>query len=448
MKLLKIFLSLAVILLAAQLPAQTLTQLYAFTNTPDGANPPAGLVAIGNTLYGTTVNGGTNNDGTLFKIDTDGLNYAPLRLFTGSPGDGRNPNSYLLLASNTFYGTTYSGGSNGYGVVFKLNPGGSNYTVIKSFGRSPDAENPECALVLGSNTLFGTTQLGGTNGFGAIFKVDTNGSNYAQLYSFTGSPDGAYPIAGLALVSNTLYGTTTSGGTNGVGTVFKINTDGSGYAELISFAGAPDGATPYAGLILSGNTLYGGTSGGGSNGVGTVFKINTDGSGYRILKHCSTATGSNPWGNLMLSGNTFYGTTTAGGPVSSNYGTVFKINTDGSGFALLAGFSQTNGQSLNLGGLALVSNTLYGTTYYGGISNVGVVFSLTMPPLPSLQISNAAAPLVYWADDGLNRVLQTTTNLASGSWSNVTKLNYTNSPDIGLTVTNPAQLPQAFFRLE
>ncbi len=448
MKLLKIFCAVAVVIVPATLTAQTLTVLHAFASTPDGANPRASLIWSSNALYGTTYSGGTNSNGTVFKLSPDGLSYTNIRVFIGSPSDGRNPQGGLLLVSNILYGTTYYGGSNGYGVVFDMNPDGSGYTILKHFHKSPDAENPSCDLIYSSNTLYGTTQLGGTNGYGAVFKLDLNGSNYAVLHSFTYTPDGAYPLTGLALGGDTLYGTTYSGGTNGYGTVYKINTDGSGYAELKGFSGYPDGATPYGGLVLSGGTLFGTTSGGGTNNAGTIFKINTNGSGYAILRHCSSATGSAPWSGLALVRNTLYGTTTAGGVPPDNFGTVFKINTDGSGFAVLAGFNQTDGQNPDLAGVILVSNTLYGTTYSGSSNMVGVAFALAVPPLPSLQISNAAAPRVYWADDGFNRVLQTTTNLASGSWSNVAKLNYTNSPDIGLTITNPAQPPEAFFRLE
>src|SRR5579863_7339876 len=105
------FFTFAIVMLAAQLPAQTLNVLYAFTNTPDGANPRSGVIWNSNLLYGTTYSGGTNSDG---------LSYTNLKIFIGSPADGRNPNRGLLLVSNTFYGTTYYGGSNGYGVVFKM----------------------------------------------------------------------------------------------------------------------------------------------------------------------------------------------------------------------------------------------------------------------------------------------------------------------------------------
>jgi uncharacterized repeat protein (TIGR03803 family) len=448
MKRFKIHWPVAAVMLAAPLPAQTLTVLHLFANTPDGANPRAGVIWCSNALYGTTYNGGTNSNGTIFRLSPDGLSYTNVRIFIGSPSDGRNPQGGLLLVSNILYGTTYYGGSNGYGVIFDMNPDGSGYTILKHFHKSPDAENPSCDLVLGGNTLYGTAQSGGSNGFGAVFKLDLNGSNYMVLRSFTNTPDGAYPFAGLVLGGNTLYGTTSSGGTNGFGTVFKINTDGSGYEEMKSFSGYPDGATPYAPLVLSGGSLFGTTASGGTNNGGTIFKINTSGSGYVILKHCAASTGSAPWAGLTPVGNTLYGTTTAGGVMPNNFGTVFKINTDGSGYAILAGFDQTNGQNPDLAGVTLVSNILYGTTYSGSSNLVGVAFSLTVPPLPSLQISNAAAPRVYWADDGFNRVLQTTTNLASGSWSNVAKLNYTNSPDIGLAITNRTQVPQAFFRLE
>src|SRR5206468_3358452 len=136
-------------------------------------------------------------------------------------------------------------------------------------------------LIISGNTLFGTAIQGGSSGFGTVFKINTNGTGFTTLHTFTAGDDGSSPIAGLTLSGNTLYGTASSGGSSGSGrgTVFSVNTDGTGFTILHSFTEAPldtnsDGALPYAGLVLSGNTLYGTARNGGSSDQGTVFAVN------------------------------------------------------------------------------------------------------------------------------------------------------------------------------
>jgi uncharacterized repeat protein (TIGR03803 family) len=135
-------------------------------------------------------------------------------------------------------------------------------------------------LVLSGNTLYGTATIGGNSGDGTLFANSTD-STFTPLYSFTatGYPvttnsDGSGPVAGLILSGNTLYGTASAGGTNEAGTVFAINTDGLGFTVLHTFAGS-DGASPHGSLVLSGTTLYGTTSSGGNGTyrVGTVFSL-------------------------------------------------------------------------------------------------------------------------------------------------------------------------------
>ena len=177
-----------------------------------------------------------------------------------------------------------------------------------------------------------------------------NAQTFNAMHSFTASPfntnsDGAIPYAGLTLGSNsnTWYGTASLGGSSGHGTVFAVNTDGTGFTILHSFTGGSDGATPWAGLTLSGNTLYGTTYYGGDSSNGTVFAVNTDGTGYTIL-HSFTAhdasniniDGAYPNAGLILLDNTLYGTATYGG--SWGNGTVFAINTDSTGFTVLHSF--------------------------------------------------------------------------------------------------------------
>jgi len=207
-------------------------------------------------------------------------------------------------------------------------------------------------LILSGNTLYGTAQFGGSSSQGTVFAVNTDGTGFRTLHEFTALQNntnggGAQPMAGLVLSSNTLYGTASVGGSAGNGTVFAVNTDGTAFSVLHSFPASAnnsrglytnsDGATPYAGLVLSGNTLYGAALGGGRSGAGTVFAINTDGTGFTALHTFGAySTNSAPWinsdgtyvhGGLLLSSNTLYGTAEFGG--RSGWGTVFKLNTDG-----------------------------------------------------------------------------------------------------------------------
>jgi len=161
-----------------------------------------------------------------------------------------------------------------------------------------DGAGPDTSLVLSGNTLYGTTYFAGTNGWGTAFAVDTDGTGFTALHGFSAGPqvnypivinsDGANPSGGLVLSGTTLYGTAYFGGTNGTGTVFAFNTDGTGFRVLHSFSAPPlgantDGANPSADLVLAGNTLYGTCYRGGTNDAGTVLALNTDGTGFRVL---------------------------------------------------------------------------------------------------------------------------------------------------------------------
>jgi|GEM_PF-6842971 len=137
-----------------------------------------------------------------------------------------------------------------------------SFTAVSGSGANSDGAWPYAVLILLGNTLYGTTQFGGSSGKGTVFAVSTNGTGFTNLHSFTATSgslytnsDGADPWAGLILSGNTLYGTAFRGGSSGTGTVFAVSTDGMGFTNLHSFNGSSDGARPYAGLILSGNTL-------------------------------------------------------------------------------------------------------------------------------------------------------------------------------------------------
>src|ERR1022692_3794821 len=419
------------LILAGRVTAQTFTNLYSFTaiSTPsstnsDGANPYAGLILSGNTLYGTAVLGGSSGQGTVFKVNTDGTSFTNLHSFSfnGYPyytnSDGVNPYGGLILSGNTLYGTANQGGTNGSGTVFAVSTNGTGFTTLHSFTATPslspytnsDGAYPRAGLILSGTILYGTTFAGGSSGDGTVFKVNTDGTGFTTLYIFRAgsnnpsgyytNSDGAGLYAGLILSGNALYGTAAGGGSSGKGTVFAVNTDGTGFTNLHSFTATSsslshstnsDGVEPLAGLILSCTTPYGTANGGGSSGNGTVFAVNTDGTGFTNL-HSFTATsgsyrnsdGANPSAGLILSDTTLYGTAYLGG--SSGPGTVFAVNTDGTGFTNLYSFTavsgpypSTNSDGAGLyAGLILSGTTLYGTAAGGGSSGQGTVFSLTL----------------------------------------------------------------------
>src|SRR6267154_2705041 len=172
----------------------------------------------------------------------------------------------------------------------------------------------ECRFVIVSRNTHRLLLPALTVALGLVMTSQVTAQTFTNLYGFTGGNDGGAPYAGLILSGNTLYGTASGGGSSGNGTVFAVNTDGSGFTNLHGFTGGNDGGAPYAGLILSSNTLYGTASVGGSSGNGTVFAVNTDGSGFTNL-HGFTGgdDGGIPTASLILSGNILYGTASAGG---------------------------------------------------------------------------------------------------------------------------------------
>jgi uncharacterized repeat protein (TIGR03803 family) len=349
------------------------TVLKRFTNSLEGASPYGGLTLSSNVLYGTTQNGGSWGAGTVFKVNTDGTSYAVLKSFNYS-SDGAYPYAGLTLSGSVLYGTTYQGGSLGYGTLFSVNTDGTGYAVLKVFTGS-DGRNPYAGLTLSGSVLYGTTYQGGSNGFGTVFTINTDGTGYTVLKNFENGSDGGRPYAGLTMSGGALYGTTHQGGSNGFGTVFTINTDGTGYTVLKSFTSS-DGRYPYAGLTLSGSVLYGTTQSGGSSGLGTVFAMNTDGTGYTVVKNFAGSDGRNPYAGLTLSGSVLYGTTYQGG--TSGSGTVFAVNTDGTGYTVLKNFVASNDEQHPYAGLTLSGSVLYGTTYSGGSNNYGTVFKVDM----------------------------------------------------------------------
>ncbi len=344
--------------------------LHAFDG-PDGGWPSGNLTVSGSNVFGMTQGGGDKSNGVVFVMNTDGSAHQVLHNFdTGTAW------ASLTLCGSVLYGMVEGEGTNGLGAVFQINTDGSGYQVLHTF-TGADGAYPEGSLMLSGSTFYGMATGGGSNGYGVVYRMNIDGSGYQVMHHFVAYPtDGAYPFGTLILSGSTLYGLTAYGGNTRDGTVFKIDTDGTGYQLLHSFDSRvkDNGGVPYGSLTLSGSTLYGMTSIGGSNNMGTVFQINTDGTGFQVLHNFNNS--ESPNGSLTLSGSTLYGMTAYGG--SNNMGTVFQINTDSTGFQVLSSFNGSNG-AYPQDSVVSDGSTLYGMTEHGGGKNMGVVFSLALP---------------------------------------------------------------------
>ncbi|MBV8344721.1 MAG: hypothetical protein JO190_06980 [Candidatus Eremiobacteraeota bacterium] len=321
--------------------------------------------------------------------------------------DGSHPFDGLLDIAGDFYGTTQGAGSGGTGTVFKLSPSirGYSETIVYAFrGGGMDGSGPLGSLIADkSGALYGLTFGGGPAYNGTAFKLTPSGGAYSEsvIYFFRGGTDGSNPNGALTNdAAGNLYGTTTAGGANGAGTVFRLTPAGSGYSEevLYSFKGGTDGTTPRAGLLAVGsNLLYGTTLNGGgtscnfsgTTGCGTIFRLKLKGGHYVesiAYRFQGGSDGANPYGDLIADPTgAIYGTTGRGGNTgsacgSSGCGTVFKLTPAGRRFSESIIY-RFKGGSDGLGpvaGLIRGSNgAFYGTTLLGGTTNAGTVFVLT-----------------------------------------------------------------------
>ncbi|MGD1085023.1 MAG: choice-of-anchor tandem repeat GloVer-containing protein [Verrucomicrobiota bacterium] len=392
----KILLSLALVLSACTTSQRPDSAVVDATCTPHG------VVLSDHTLYGATSAGEVfvSDGGALFKVNPDGTGFAVLHDFTQFPNDGARPIAALVVSRGTLYGTAAEGGSANCGTVFKVKTNGKDFRVLHSF-QGIDGGRPMAALVLSGQSLYGTTEGGGV-GEGTVFKVNVDGTGFGTLHTFTAvrgarytNSDGRFPQSELVLSGQTLYGTAWSGGPAGQGTVFKVNTDGTGFVVLHGFgAGSAnaynfgrltgmssnsDGGWLESGLVLSGTTLYGTASQGGAYGRGTIFKLNTNGTDFTVL-HTFTeigarlnSDGGHP-GPLVASGNVLYGTTSEGG--AGGWGTLFRVGMDGAGFTTLPGFTKREGAG-PVTGMMRSGDALFGTTGFGGPGAGGIVFTFS-----------------------------------------------------------------------
>ena len=375
----------AAVLCAATLAAgQTVTTIYNFTGLSNsGANPWYVTLVQGTNgnLYGTSYNGGVGGFGTIFSVSTSGSEKV-VYSFKGGTKDGANPTGGLTLGSDgSFYGTTQQGGTQSMGTIFKLSTTGA-VSILHNFNTFVDGAFPWGAPILASDgNLYGTTSGGGENGRGIVYKMTTSGT-FTTIYKFdVTNTHGFGPIAPPTQgTDGNLYIPVDQGGTFYCGTILKMSTAGvlSGTYDFPCGAG---GSFPIGPLVQASNgNFYSTTQDGGSNGEGVIYQV-TPGLGVTVL-HSFGATfgdGTFPGAGLLLAtdGN-YYGSTSDGG--ASGDGTLFNTSTSGT-YASLYSFNNTSNftQTSPLSPPVQATNgTLYGVTEFGGTSNDGTVYSLTL----------------------------------------------------------------------
>ncbi len=429
----------------------TYTLLHQFVYS-DAGSPYAGLIqANDGNFYGTTSFGGANGFGNVFKMTPNGSVTTILSFETSGDGVypyGAYPYGEVIQGKDGFlYGTALSQGTysyGNYGTVFKMTTNGA---VIWSYSLDgTNGSNPYGPVVQAADGyLYGTTAQGGTNAGneGTVFKISTNGV-FTSLFSFSGTTGpylGRTPEAGLALGNDgTLYGTTAHGGTNDYGTVFKLSTNGV-FTSLFSFTGSNtsfEARSPV--LQAKDGYLYGTTIFGGSNGVGTgygaIYKLKADGSSYKELYVFGTVTNSFSYpsdgafayaGLIQATDGNFYSTTGYGGiatngsvGVHGGYGTIYRITPDGD-FTTLYSFDYGEACvcSYGLPYARLVQakdGNFYGTTW----SASGTIFRLSVPMPAVFQtppVTNNTFTLNWSAVASQTYQIQYKTNFAQTNWT-------------------------------
>jgi uncharacterized repeat protein (TIGR03803 family) len=376
----------------------------------DGSGPSGGLVLLNGALYGTTSEGGPDDSGTLFKLNTDGSEFTVLYAFSATSGapsftnsDGYGPYILLAVSTNTLCGITRGGGR-----LFKINADGSGFTVLHTSSLGGFDYDPSVysftnsdgvglsGMTLSGNTLYGTTRQGGAFGEGTVFTVNSDGTDFKVVHSFSAvarfsgtydgtNNDGGWPSSGVVISGGNLYGTTVIGGPLGGGTIFRVGTDGTGFTTLenpgrvtvngaLPFNEIP-GSLQFCALLTSTNNLYGLASAGGASGMGSIFSLGTNGAGFKNVFDFtnSVADASSPLNGLTRSGDVLYGTT-ANSIGGTSGGTLFSVNVDGTRYATIYDFKNSTNRTPKSTPVVQVG-ALFGTAQTA--SGKGTVFKMT-----------------------------------------------------------------------
>lgn len=363
-------------------PEEGFVKLHDFA-MESGWLPNGGIVFHHNKLYGLTSEGGPGNEdtGVIFEYDLTSATYSVKQGLTNATG--RSPMGGLTFYNNRFYGLTSYGGDHGSGSLFEWAPAEDNpFTVLFHFDPAETGTHPQGSLVVRNNELYGTTQAGGDNNEGTIFRFKPDGAVFTHLFDFTGVT-GSYPIGNLYFSDEKFYGVTSAGGDHELGVVFEIDTDGN--YQVLYHLTTQNGASPKGGFTMVNKVLYGLTFRGGANDRGTIFSWNPATETYQKKLDFSLNNGAEPVGNLISYNGKLYGMTSMGG--AENGGILFEFDPADGTFTRHLDFIAEKGFR-PMGSLTLVDGIFYGMTNQGGENNDGVIFEWN-PAMPGTYTKKA-----------------------------------------------------------
>ena len=353
----------------------SLTTLYTIPSRNDGAQPLAALLNLNGKLYGATPEGGAENLGAVYSVNSATGAEKLIYSFTGG-ADGSQPEGPLVAVDGMLYGTASQGGTGGgYGTIYKIDPTTGSETILYSFGAGALNGEPQCGLLLYDGMLYGVAAIGGDSDNGYVFRVDPGTGSETTLYSFQGASQGdaSYPTTALVRHHTMLYGTTYRGGKADKGAIYRIDPATGEEKTLHSFGSGTDGQDPQGSLVETGGKFYGTTFGGGQFNQGTVFVFDPAAHTESALYNFQYAgDGGLPWAGLLNYGGLLYGTTNSGGP--TGLGTVFSIDPATSALTTVHAFSKQEG-GYSRAALIERNGILYGATQYSTLTQ-GAAFAL------------------------------------------------------------------------
>ncbi len=347
-----------------------------------GGNPEGSLVfhPVTGKCYGLAATDGANNQGSLFRLDTNGTAF--LKLYDFQQLTGGHPKGTLTLAgSNKFVGNTYDGGPANYGVAFTIGTDGSNYSNSGIYDFFAVGANPAAGYVYNAQQgkYYTLTTNGGNTSNGMLVSVDTANFNLSAEFSFNDAGiDGGFPIGGIIKGNNgRVYGTTSKGGANGLGTVFQLDANGNSFLKVAEFNGTT-GSDPRGSLVETSNGKFIGMSfDGGSFNFGSIYEIDASlpfpSTPVQKLA-LSSGLGTYPRGGIIKANNgKYYGLTSSGGV--NNDGVLFEYNPITNNYIKRHEFSSSTSGSAPISTLTQAANgNIYGFTSSGGVNGGGVIF--------------------------------------------------------------------------
>lgn len=362
--------------------------------TTDGAGNLYGTTVAAGDFGGECSMGSTPGCGVVYKLTQKNSHWLYENLYTFHGPDGEYPQARVIFGPDgTLYGTTIGGGPSANGVIFRLTPPPTfcrsvscpwTETLLQDFQTGNDGAEPASEVLFDqAGNFYGTAYSGGTAGYGVVYEVTPSGGDwiYSVLYSFNGGQDGRGPWAGLTFdQAGNLYGTTAGGGGPDYGTVYELTPSGGSWQETILHAFVlTDGTYPYGGVTLNQGNLYGGTSINGECGIGTLYEL-VPGNGEFTRLHCfpyHDGGEGGPYASLSMdSAGNLYGTARGS---SSGCGEVFELTPQGGGwtYTTLHTFEGGDGCQPISSVLIDANGNLFGTTSAGGANGQGEVWEIT-----------------------------------------------------------------------